>query len=228
MTTSVTDEKVHADTQLGSRTWGEIVFRLAGQIARMPEYDRGGFAGLRRMDPDGPDTAAFWRLMAREDLLGNPAIERKWGLILHGIALMTRTNGDDVTARSAHDGRMPVGRALYLGGEAQRDTAFYSEVRFSRLLMARDGMLRVLLARMFRMLAAKRVAFNWREMAAFILNDGFNEERAEYGRRRLARDYYRAERRSSQRTDKETQADHPQISANSHAPLLPRRSAEPR
>ena len=201
MTTSVTDENIHAATELGGRTWNDIVFRLSGQIAAMPEHDRGGFAGLRRMDPDEPDTAAFWRLMAREDLLGNPAIERKWGLILHGIALMTRTSGDDVTARSAHDGRVPVGRALYLGGESQRATAFYSEARFNRLLMAREEMLRVLLARMFRMLAAEQVTFDWREMAAFILNDGFNEERAEEARRRLARDYYRAERRSSQQTD---------------------------
>ena len=201
MTTSVTDENIHAATELGGRTWNDKVFRLAGQIAAMPEHDRGGFAGLRRMDPDEPDTAAFWRLMAREDLLANPAIERKWGLILHGIALMTRTAGDDVTARSAHDGRTPVGRALYLGGDAQRATAFYSEARFNRLLMAREEMLRVLLARMFRMLAAEQVTFDWREMAAFILNDGFNDERAEEGRRRLARDYYRAERRSSQQTD---------------------------
>ena len=201
MTTSVTDENIHAATESGGRTWGDIVFRLAGQIAGMPEHDRGGFAGLRRMNPDEPDTAAFWRLMAREDLLGNPAIERKWALILHGIALMTRTAGDDVTARSAHHGRMSVGSALYLGGEAQRAMAFYSEARFNRLLMARDEMLRVLLGRMFRMLAAEQVTFDWREMAAFILNDDFNEERAEDGRRRMARDYYRAERRGSQQTD---------------------------
>ena len=95
--------------------------------------------GLRRMDPDDPDTAAFWRLMAGEELLGNPEIERKWALILHGIALMTRTaGGDDVASRSAHNGGMPVGQALYENG--------YSETRFNRLLTARDDMLRVLLA----------------------------------------------------------------------------------
>ena len=96
---------------LESRTWNDIAFRLAGQVAAMSEHDRGGLAGLRRMDPNEPDTAAFWKLMAREDLLGNPEIERKWSLILHGMALMTRTNGNDVSVRSCHDGRMPVGRA---------------------------------------------------------------------------------------------------------------------
>ena len=176
-----------------SRSWEDITFRIAGRIAGLPDHDRGGFAGLRRMDPDEPDTAAFWKLMAEEDLLGNPEIERKWGLILHGMALMTRTAGDDVASRSCHDGRMPVGRALYENG--------YSESRFNRLLTARDAMLRVLLARMFRMQAAEQATFDWREMAVFILNDGFNEERAEEGRRRLARAYYRAERRSSQQSE---------------------------
>ena len=195
MTTAVSAETPAAPaTESRSRTWGDIAFRLTGRVAALPNHDRGGFAGLRRMDPDEPDTAAFWRLMAEEELLGNPEIERKWGLILHGIALMTRTaGGDDIASRSAHNGGMSVGRALYESG--------YSESRFNRLLTARDDMLRVLLARTFRMLAAAESIFNWREMAAFILNSGYDEERAEDGRRRMARDYYRAERRSSQQAE---------------------------
>ena len=201
--TTVVSSQANADaaTPSDGRTWGDSAFRFAGEIAAMPEYDRGGLAGLRRMDPDEPDAAAFWRLMAKEELLGNPTIERKWGLILHGIALMTRTaGGDDVTSRSAHNGRMPVGRALFLGGEAQRTTAFYSETRLNRLLTARDEMLRALLARMFRMLAASDVSLDWREMARYILNEGYDDHLAEQGRRRIAREYYRAARRSSQQS----------------------------
>ena len=59
-------------------------------------------------------------------------------------------------------------------------------------------MLRTLLARMFRMLASSGVSFNWREMAQFILNEGHDEDAAEQSRRRIAREYYRAERRSNQ------------------------------
>ena len=177
-----------------SRAWSDIAFRLAGRVAALPNYDRGGFAGLRRMDPDEPDAAAFWRLMAEEELLGNPDIERKWGLILHGIALMTRTTGeDDVAGRSAHNGSIPVGRALYENG--------YSETRFNRLLTARGDTLRVLLARMFRMLAAKDTSFDWGEMAAFILSQGYDDDRDEPRRSRLAREYYRAERRSAQQSE---------------------------
>ncbi len=190
MTTTVTEENPADAAEPVSRSWGDIAFRLAGQVAGLPDHDRGGFAGLRRMDPDEPDTAAFWRLMAREDLLGIPEVERKWGLILHGIALMTRTSGDDVASRSAHDGRIPVGRALYDNG--------YSETRFNRLLTARGDMLRVLLTRMFRMLAADQATFDWREMATYILNEGYDDEAAERNRRRIAREYYRAERRGSQ------------------------------
>ena len=200
MTTPVSAEtSVAPETPPSGRSWGDIAFHFAGAVATMPNYDRGGFAGLRRMNPDQPDTAAFWRLMAREELLGNPVIERKWGLILHGIALMTRAaGGDGVASRSAHNGNMPVGRGLFLGGESQRATGFYSETRLNRLLTAQDDMLCVLLARMFRMLAAAEVSFNWREMAAFILNEGYDDDQAEESRRRIARAYYQAERRSSQ------------------------------
>ena len=199
MTTAAIGENVVATpAEPSSRFWADIAFHLSGLVAAMPDHDRGGFAGLRRMDPDEPDTAAFWRLMAGEDLLGIPQVERKWGLILHGMALMTRTSGNEVSDRYAHNGSIPVGRALYLGGEPQRTAAFYSETRFNRLLTARDDMLRVLLTRTFRMLGTAQATFDWREMAAFILNDGYDEERAEIGRRRIAREYYRAERRGSQ------------------------------
>ena len=116
-------------------------------------------------------------------------VENKWALILHGIALMTPTNTGEGATRTAHDGAIPVGRALYAGG--------YSEMRFNRLLTSREDMLRTLLARMFRMMAAKDIFFNWREMAQFILNDGYDEEAAEQSRRRIARDYYRAQRQTA-------------------------------
>ena len=186
------------EQQNQSRSWGNIAVSLAGQIAQYAEHRRGDVAELRRMDPDVPDKAVFWRLLAPHDLLGDSDLERKWALILHGIALMTPTVGGDGNGRTAHNGYTPVGRALFLGSESRRESAFYSETRFNRLLTARGPMLRTLLARMFRMLAATGVSFNWREMAQFILNDSYDEDSAEESRRRLARDYYRAERRSSQ------------------------------
>ena len=183
-------------------TWGDHAVHFAGVIATYPEHGqgRGELADLRRMDPDNDDPAVLWRLLASRDLLdtANHDVERKWALILHGIALMTRTAGADMNSRSAHNRGLPVGRALYLGGESSRATGFYSETRFNRLLNAREDMLRVLLGRMFRMAAAADVTFNWWEMANFIRNADFGDgEAAERSRRRMARDYYQAQRRAT-------------------------------
>ena len=182
------------------RSRGDIAVGFASQMAHT-EFRRGDIADLRRMDPDEPGAAVFWRLLAQQDLLGDPAVESRWALILHGIALMAPTSSGDGVARTAHNGNMPVGRALLLGGEDRREKGLYSETRFNRLLTARGPMLRALLARMFRMLAAANVSLNWREMAQFILNEGDDEEAAEQARRRMARAYYQAERRSAQASD---------------------------
>ena len=182
-------------------SWGDIAVGIAGHISRLAEYRRGDLAELRRMKPDEPDAAVFWRLMAEYDLLGNPAVERKWAIILHGIALMTPRNGGDGNPRTAHDGSTPVGRALFLGSESRRESGHYSEMRLNRLLTSRGPTLRTLLARMFRMLAADGVTFNWWEMSQLVLNEGFDEEAADLSRRRIARDYYQAERRFSRPSD---------------------------
>ncbi len=183
------------------RSRGDVAVEIAGRIARLGDFRRGDLAELRRMDPGAPDAAVFWRLMAEYDLFGNPDVERKWALILHGIALMTSRNTAGGATPAAHDGYTSIGRALFLGSESRRETGHYSETRLNRLLTSRGPMLRTLLARMFRMLASNGVTFNWREMAQFILNEGYDEEAAERARRRIARDYYTAERRSLQTSD---------------------------
>ena len=75
---------------------------------------------------------------------------------------------------------------------------FYSEDRLSTLLAARGDALHRILARLFRMLGNQGCAFNWRDMAWFILNEGYNEERADEARIEIARAYYRAEYSSYQ------------------------------
>ena len=179
--------------------WGGVAVDFARQMTLPHVVSRGDLAGLRRMDPDKPGTTtAYWRLMSDKSLLGHPIVEQKWALILHGIALMTPRAGDEGGSRTAHDGYMPVGRALFLGGDAsRRERGYYSELRLNRLLMARGPMLRTLLARMFRMLSATDQSFNWREMARFILREDYDEDQFEMSRRRIASEYYQAERRSA-------------------------------
>ena len=209
MTTAPTPNVTAPPEQEGEpRSWGDIAVGFAGEMARAT-FKRGDLAELRRMDPDEPDAAVFWRLLARSGLLDSrgmgPEAERKWGLILHGIALMTPTAGSDADSdgrrSSAHNPTIPVGLALFQGGDANRARAFYSESRLNRLLTARGPMLRALLARTFRMLGAADQPFNWRDMARLILHEGYREDSAERVRRRIARAYYQAERRSSQSTE---------------------------
>lgn len=158
------------------------------------EFTTGESASLRRMDPVNPDSSAFWKLMSQRGMPETAGVE-KWALIMHGIALMAHGAGNGM----AHQPRMPVGRMLYLGGAQQPgDRGFYSEDRLATLLAARGPTLHRLLARLFRLLANEGCTFNWREMAWFILNEGYDEEQAEQSRIRIAREYYRAERRSSQ------------------------------
>ena len=176
-------------------TWGDIATKFAWQMAQQG-FRRGDLAELRRMNPDNTGSPVLMGLLAEEELFGPPEVEKKWALILHGIALMTPKSGDDESRGSAHDGQMPVGRALYLGGEPTRDQGFYSEARLKRLLSSRGDMTRTLLARVFRMLAAANVTFSWREMANFIHSDGFDEKAAEQRRRRIAREYFQAQYRS--------------------------------
>ena len=163
--------------------WGDncAVSRFLQEISDYHHANRGALAELRRMNPDKPDAAAFWRLMARTDRLGCPDTEAKWGLILHGMALMV-PNVDSTTS---------VGKALFDGGDNQRKEAYYSDFRFKRLLNARGGMLRSLLSEMFRMMSSSNQAFDWYEMASFILND--DGESQEAARFRMARDYYDTE-----------------------------------
>lgn len=171
-----------------------VVIENTIESIESPELTTGESASLRRMDPTNPDSSAFWKLMSQRGMPEKAGVE-KWALIMHGIALMAHGVGNGI----AHRPRMPVGRTLYLGGEQQPgERGFYSEDRLATLLSARGPTLRRLLARLFRLLANEGCAFNWREMAWFILNEGYNEEEAEQSRIRIAREYYRAERRGSQ------------------------------
>ncbi len=183
-----------------TRSWGETAVKFANDLAA-EGFPRGDLAALRRMNPDAPDAAAFWRLMARANVSANPAVERKWALVVHGIAIMTRTADADPASRSAHQRNASIGRALYHGGDPARTSAFYSPSRLNRLLTARGPILRTLLARMFRMVAAADQRFDWYQMALLVLNEGHDEQRADKIRRHIARDYFQAENQAERSRD---------------------------
>ena len=176
----------------------DLAVSIAGYIATMAQHQRGDLASLRRMDPDEPRAPAWWRIMARYGLLDqDPDTETRWGLILSGIALMTRQTPGQQDHRTAHNGQNAVGRALHNGNDAFRPEPLYREERVLRILNLEGESLRTALQRLFRSLGNQGVSFNWREMARLILADERQPEVAEQSRRRIAREYYRAQNRSS-------------------------------
>ena len=186
-----------ATSSKGARLdWNTVSVSLANQLARA-DFPRGDLAALRRMAPTAIYAAPFWRLAAQHDLLRGAVLERKWALIIHGIALMTPTVG----RRTAHDPLRPVGSALYLGAEETRTSGFYSHSRLNRLLTARGMILQTLLIRMFRMIASAGVSFDWREMTRFIRYEDYDGKLAEESRHRVARAYYREEHRHARAAD---------------------------
>ena len=193
--TTETNAATNAGAERENMSWGATAMSFAGELAG-ERFDRGELAALRRMDPNDPPPTAI-RLMARRGLLGSPDVEEKWALILHGIAIMTRTSGTTPQDRTAHDGSHSkrVGRALFYGDNPERSEAFYSESRFNRLMSARGAMFRTLLVRMFRMVAAANQPFDWQQMAELILYDEFEGYAATAKRIRqsIAGDYYQAE-----------------------------------
>ena len=201
MTTEINDAVAETDSKTERKSWGAIAVGFAGTLSS-EQFDRGELAALKRMDPDDPAPAAI-RLMAQRDVLGSPAVNEKWSLILHGIAIMTRTSGKTEQDRTAHDRSRSkrVGRALFYGDNPERSEAFYSESRFNRLMSARGPMFRTLLVRMFRMVAAANQPFDWYQMAELIRCDGFNEDAAKRIRQSIAGDYYRAESEAAPKSE---------------------------
>ena len=164
-----------------------IVYQLVSEIDSSA-FSRGDLAELRRMNPEEPDSTAFYQLMGARGLLRNEALETKWAMIIHGIALMTP---------AAHHSGTPVGEALFEGGTPGRTSAFYSTLRLNRLLKSEGSVLVTLTKQLFLMMKATGQPFDWREMATFILSEGIDHETAEESRRSIARSYYGTEYRNS-------------------------------
>ena len=190
---------------LPGQPWSDTVVAIAHELAN-PNFKRGDLADLRRMKPDEPDRPVFFRLLAHhavpEDDGRGSEWGRKWALVVHGLALMTPTGHRresvlDLPRPSAHNPRISVGLALFVGGDPSRDRAFYPESRLNRLLCARGPVLHTLLARTFRMLGAGR-PFDWREMSTLIFQEGHDDDAADQIRYDIARSYYQAERRADQ------------------------------
>lgn len=162
-----------SDQRTASRTsMGTIVNRIAGAFGR--EIGAGDLAGLRRLDPDELASPEFWRVMAAyvpTDALPQhdpylTRVERQWAVVLSALAILA----------GLHERTVPLGAALA--------RARYSELRFVRLLRARDAALANHVRSAARYLAAKGQSADCVGLALLVFSEG------ETVRRQIARDYY--------------------------------------
>ena len=169
-------------------------------IEDIKDMSNGDRASLRHMDPASPTGDAFWRIAAQVNAdYENTDVIRKWGLITHGIALMTHKTGQP------HNDTIAVGRALYEGASKNVQSAFYSKERLMSLLKAEGVVLSQLLATLFRMLASQGVAFNWVEMTQFIFNEK-DREAFEKSKHRIAGAYFQSANYNTRRNAKQGDA----------------------
>ncbi|MFD1625181.1 type I-E CRISPR-associated protein Cse2/CasB [Azospirillum griseum] len=153
----------------------EAVNALAATLTK-DRLGTGPMAQLRRMDPLGVPSPVFWTLLA--DRFGTDPLpehqERAWAIIIQAMAVM---------APDAHRIGRPPGRVLAEQG--------YPEGRFLRLLRAEGEGLAVEVRTLARWSAAKALAFDWADLALFVLaRSGRDPDWAERQAIQLARPYF--------------------------------------
>jgi CRISPR type I-E-associated protein CasB/Cse2 len=154
--------------------WCDSVRRVAARLAR-DDYPAGSLAALRRLDPERPDEAAFWWLVAdcAPVAFDDDRIARALAVVAQGMAI----------AHPFHlpaGGRRPLGVALAEAG--------VSEARLLRLLRSGQTELPEEVRRLARLMAAKGEAgrFDWSDVFDLVFWRGGDEIR-----RQIAKDYFR-------------------------------------
>lgn len=170
-------DEAAASEATAEKSLGQVVASIAAALDR--NLSPGDVAALRRMRPDAPQPAAFWKVLAaflepHGFVSGREAArieaERRWITILGCMA----------SAAGLHAPRQPVGRRLA--------EASYAELRMNRLLRASGEGLAREIRTATRFLANKGLSFDCSQLARLVLSDGHSTQ--SYIRRRLARDYF--------------------------------------
>ena len=163
----------------------QIVHRIVGHVERQA-LSPGEVAELRRLEPENPGGAAFWKTVVFDlepagQLRGADA-ETRWALILRAIGEL----------HGLHRPRRRLGRALAAAG--------VSENRLARLLRADLGTLAGTLSAVSRQLASAAESVDLAGLAWLVLT-ARGAAGARGGevkvRRGIARDYYRGLRKAA-------------------------------
>ena len=154
------------------------VGKIAGYMSRDP-YSEGGIstgdlAELRRIDPGEPFTPALWKILLKfvpDHQKLSPARERQWAIVLMAMG----------TCAGLHNRGVHFGKALAKAG--------WSELRFVRLMEARDDHLVKEIRRLAQYLASKSQQADW-SSAAWLLFVQHGDKASDI-RQGIARHYYK-------------------------------------
>ena len=168
----------------------ERVGRIAAMMSELPP---GPLAALRRMDPAGPGTGAFWLLANHGGFLD--ARPEPWMRLVRIMAILI-PRGEPGQRPRLHDPQRRLGTVLCDGGDLdwpgtgqKQLRPFVSEARLAQLLAQRPVQRRITLERLARMLASspgRQTGLNCTDLAALVLAESNGKQPA-----MLARDYYR-------------------------------------
>jgi CRISPR system Cascade subunit CasB len=157
----------------GDVDWDLVIGKIARRLAR-DDYPSGNLAALRRLRPEAPVGAAFWRLVADEmpALFDDERGQRVLAAVVRGMAI-------------AHPFHVPQGGKRPLGTTMAE--VGVAEARLLRLLRLGRNELPEELGRLARLMASKGDGgrFDWTDVAWLLLTA------SEAVRRRIARDFYR-------------------------------------
>ncbi|MGY0833780.1 type I-E CRISPR-associated protein Cse2/CasB [Azospirillum argentinense] len=173
--------------------------------ARLLALDPGPLAELRRMEPGGAGTPAFWRLAAERDLPRSKT--DAWMRIVRIMAILS-DKGAPETRKPLHDWKRPLGAALADGGDKEwtpppgdEASPVLSEARFIRFLALPPQERGEALERMARALARRRQpghGLDCADIAELLL---FGDDPRPI--QKLARDFYNRLDGAKRRAEKE-------------------------
>ena len=166
--------------------------RIAVRLTRR-DITTGDIARLRRMNPDAPTEAAFWRVCKETGIdQSGPELTRTWANIARMIATGTKVREKETTG--PHNGNIQLGTALAQAG--------YSEERLRTLLNAGPAEAPYLAERAARFLQAREEGqFNWNDAARLVLTGHRTQDQRDYDRTKIARDYYQGKYLTENRKD---------------------------
>ena len=176
----------------------DLAANIAGYISQLAAHRRGDLATIKHLDPNNPNSPSFHNILARYDLdTLTPGREKAWAWLAKNMALNTPNPGRKSSQNTVHNPFMPLGKALFTGGQPARSSALYSETRFNALLNAKGESLLYQMALALTILGQNLVATDWRQVARIVLYHDTDPQRAEAELDRVASDYNRAARTST-------------------------------